>query len=90
MVYTVSTRNYIGNHVTIVARGDEGDEIPVLNLMPGEVDFPGDVRKLAENLASILNGNPPLHDINVGAHKVFWQRTPQGMMLRVLETGDRS
>ena len=85
MVYTVSTRNYLGNHVTIVSRDDDGNEIPVLNLMPSHVEFPGDVQKLAANLASLLNGHDPLYKIPVTGGGLYWQRTPYGVELRLQE-----
>ena len=86
MVYTVSTRNYLGNHITIVSRDDDGNEMPVLNIMPSHVDFPGDLQKLAANLASLLNGHEPLYKIPVGPNSMYWQRTPYGIELRLQET----
>lgn len=83
MTYTVSTKKYVGNKATIVERDDRGHEIPVMHLTGGETDFPGDIEKLAANLASILNGNPPLHQIDMGGNRVFWSRNEHGIALRL-------
>jgi hypothetical protein len=84
MIFTVSTRNYIGNHQTIVTHDEQGNEIPVMHILPGVTDFPGDISKMASNLTSLLNGHEPLHKINVGRNRMFWKRTDTGCELRVL------
>ena len=82
MVFTVSTKNYLGNHATIVATDDQGREIPVLHIVPGETDFPGDMQQLAANVAAILNGHQPLHKIGTGHNRIFWQAHENGVALR--------
>lgn len=84
MVFTVSTKRYVGDHATIVCHED-GREIPVLHIMAGIVDFPGDEIKLAENIASILNGAAPAHHIDMKGHEVFWAWNNGGAELRILE-----
>lgn len=88
MVFTVSTRNYIGNHETIVRHDEKGNEIPVLHIIPGEIDFPGDKKALAANIASLLNGNDPLHDVDIGPNRIFWKKNENGYELRILEDSD--
>lgn len=90
MVFTVSTRNYLGNRATIVAVDENGYETPVLNIMPSGADFPGDMALLAANIASILNGNSPLHKINLGHNRIFWQSSPHGVELRLQATDGRN
>ncbi len=85
MVYTVSTKNYLGNSRTIVKTDENGHEIPVLNIFQTDMDFPGDMDKLAANVASLLNGNEPLYKINIGSNKMFWQRHDKGASLRLQE-----
>lgn len=86
MAFTVSTKNYLGNHATVVATDDQGREIPVLHIVPGETDFPGDMAQLAANVAAILNGYPPLHKIGTGGQRVFWQPHDNGVVLRTTAT----
>lgn len=90
MVFTVSTKNYLGNRATIVAVDDNGYETPVLNVMPSGEDFPGDIAALAANIVSLLNGNPPMHKINLGHNRVFWQDSPHGVELRLQEIDGRN
>ncbi len=85
MVFTVSTKNYLGNMATIVAMDEKGIEIPVLNVMPSGKNFPGDIAALAANLASIMNGNKPMHKINIGSNQIFWHATSLGIELRLQE-----
>lgn len=82
MVFTVSDKNYLGNHATIVDIDDRGREIPVLHIVPGDTDFPGDMSKLAANVAAILNGNPPPYKIDMGQQRIFWQAHENGITLR--------
>ena len=84
MVYTVREREFIGDRATIVTHGKDGEN-PVLHLIAGQADFPGDVGKLAANLASLLNGNKPLHDIDLNGAEVFWRTVGQGVELRIKE-----
>ena len=83
MVFTVSTKNYLGNRATIVTHDEMGNEIPVLNVLPSGVNFPGDIAALAANITSILNGNKPIHKINMGSSRIFWHGTPNGIELRL-------
>ena len=85
MTYTVSTKNYLGNKATIVRRTPEGHEVPVMNIIPGEVDFPADVKHLAANIASLMNGNKPLYDINIGNRELYWVRHETGFEFKVRE-----
>jgi hypothetical protein len=85
MVYTVSTRKYLGDHATIVTHDDQGREIPVLHFIPADGEFPGDVAHLAANLASLLNGNEPLYQTGDGRHDMFWVKHDNGIELRIRE-----
>lgn len=89
MVFTVSTKNYLGNKATIVAMEERGYETPALNVMSsGGKDFPGNAAALAANIASILNGNDPLHRIDLNHNRVFWQDSLHGIELRLQDTCD--
>lgn len=85
MVFTVSTRQYLGDHATIVTRDERGYEIPVMHIVPGDTDFPGDMDKLAANLASLLNGNEPLFDMDLGDNKLYWKRNENSIEFRIQE-----
>lgn len=90
MVFTVSEKNYLGNHATIVDIDAQGREIPVLHIVPGEIDFPGDMDRLAANVAAILNGNPPLYKIETGSQRLYWQTHENGITLRSLRRDARA
>jgi hypothetical protein len=72
----------------IVAVDEQGTEVPVLNMLEGDVPFPGEADTLVENLVSLLNGEPPRHIIEVGRNRVFWRPTPNGAELRVESLDD--
>lgn len=83
MVYTVSTKRYVGNKATIVEHDEYGHEIPVLHFIQGDTDFPSDIEKMAANLASLLNGNEPLHNLDIGANRLYWAEHKDGVSLRI-------
>jgi len=83
MAFTVSTKNYLGNRATIVTHDEKGNEIPVMSVLPSDIDFPGNIEALAANIASILNGNKPMHQININDSHIFWQSTPNGVEMRL-------
>lgn len=85
--YSLSTKRYVGDKATIVKHDDSGNEIPMVHLIHGDENFPGDIMQLAANIVSLLNGNEPLHKIKVGNHKILWAKTPYGAELRI-QKGD--
>ncbi len=90
MTFTVSTKKYVGDLATIVMAGTDGQEIPVLHLMPGDVHFPGDAALMAANIASILNGNKPLHKVHIGENRIFWTPSSIGAEIRLQSAGEHS
>lgn len=87
MVFIVSPKRYLGDRATIVALDEQGQEIPVLHIMDGDFDFPGSVEELAANIVSLLNGNEPMHSIDLGPHDIFWKRDANGVELRLNDGG---
>jgi hypothetical protein len=85
--YSLSTKRYVGDKATIVCHDEQGREVPVVHLVDGEEDFPGDLMQLAANIVSLLNGNEPMHKINVGNNRILWAKTPYGSELRI-QKGD--
>lgn len=91
MIFTVSTRKYLGDAATVATQDEQGHEIPVLHVIAGEDRFPGDPAKLAANIASYLNGNDPLYDVKAEQGKrLFWCGHETGFELRVQEDGGAS
>ncbi len=62
-----------------ILKHDGDDMIPVSFLR--EQDCPVPIRKLAENLASILNDKEPLHTIE-SDHEIFYEPIDSGFHLR--------
>lgn len=82
----LSTKNYLGNNLTIVEQGENGQEVPALHLLNSQKDFPGGeegLRLFASNLVSVLNGGEPLFKIEAGDQALFWSRIPNGIDMRV-------
>ena len=52
-------------------------------------DSPLPLQKLAENLASILNGKEPLHKID-SDHKIYYEEMKEGFQLRFLKDETRN
>jgi hypothetical protein len=62
-----------------IIKRDGDHNIPVGFLRDQKCPIP--LNKLAENLASILNGNDPLHRIESG-HKIYYEQIDGGFHLR--------
>jgi len=78
--------NHLENIVNLVEKENyDGIDLDYEGLKP-EVknQFTSFVQKLAENLASILNGNDPLHKIE-SDHKIFYEEINDGFQLRFLK-----
>ncbi|MBU6234208.1 MAG: hypothetical protein KGQ41_00035 [Alphaproteobacteria bacterium] len=63
-----------------IAVQQDGELLPI-GFMRGDADLPCDLRKLAENFASILNGHEPLYQEN-GTHEMFFERHSGGLNFR--------
>jgi|GEM_PF-2208587 len=87
MAYSVSSKHYMGNAATIVSFDGEGNEIPVVNFITVNGEFPADMGKLAANLASAMNGNTPLHKVDLGSKALFWAPNGSGATLHLQKTG---
>ncbi len=85
--YSLSNKKYVGDKATIVSHDGGGNEIPVVHLIHGEDEFPGDIMQLAANIVSLMNGNEPMYKINVGNNRILWAKTPYGAELRI-QKGD--
>lgn len=82
--FRVGKRDHYGVP-TLVTDDEQGNEVPVMHLLPGDVPFPADEDKLLENLASLLNGEEPPHRLEIGNRRLFWRMTPEGPAFAVQE-----
>lgn len=62
-----------------IMKQEDGLNTPVTFLR--EQDCPVPLQQLAENLASILNGNEPLHKID-SDHQIYYEQIDSGFHLR--------
>lgn len=65
-----------------VMKHENGQNVPVTLLRQHDCPLP--IQKLAENLASILNGNKPLHRLE-SDHKIYYEEMSEGFQLRFLK-----
>jgi hypothetical protein len=63
-----------------IALQDQGDLTPI-GFLRGDRDLPCDLRKLAENFASVLNGNDPLYT-DIRNHDMYYERYSGGINFR--------
>lgn len=77
MSFTAHGPNFLGNAGTISFRTDDGKVIPIVSIIPGELNaFSEDViAPVIANLVSVLNDQKPDRHVEVTAKKIGWERT---------------
>ncbi len=62
-------------------------EFPVATFSSVAPDFPLDAKKLAENIADLLNHRTPMHTLPTEGQKIFYTRTDDGIVLKTHQGG---
>ena len=63
-----------------IAMQRDGELLPI-GFLRGAAGLPCDLRKLAENFASILNGQDPIYK-DGGSHDMYFERHAEGLSFR--------
>lgn len=63
-----------------IAKQRDGELLPI-GFLRGGADLPCDLRKLAENFASILNGKDPIYK-DGRSHDMYFERHAEGLSFR--------
>jgi hypothetical protein len=62
-------------------------EFPVATFSSAVADFPLDTKKLAENIADLLNHRAPLHTLPADGRQIFYTRTDDGIVFKTHQDG---
>lgn len=62
-------------------------EFPVATFSSAAADFPLDAKKLAENIADLLNHRTPMHTLPSDGRQIFYTRTDDGIVLKTHQSG---
>ncbi|AGH96966.1 hypothetical protein [Micavibrio aeruginosavorus] len=81
-VYRVPAANPLKSQAPVIEALDGGQTIPAISFSAGWNGFPVDARKLADNMASLLNGNPAPHALATAQADIHYHRIPAGIVLR--------
>jgi hypothetical protein len=85
MNFTAHGPRILGNAGTVSYRTEQGEVIPALNIIPGEMNaFSEDViGKVVANIVSILNDQEPPHKMEMRGVRMNWERTLAGLDITV-------
>lgn len=62
-------------------------EFPVATISSVSTHFPLDTKKLAENIADLLNHRTPMHALPADGQQIFYTRTDDGIVLKTHQGG---